>query len=205
MDDATHAGSHDAVAPRPPPAMLRSRTLLGLAVLSAGGVACADATAPSAARTPTAAQLAKSSTSATKPDTSRAPTPAPGGSGGSSNGGGGGSAAVACGTLSATIQTYDIVVYTTRIGIGFSGTATNCGGKKAAFEVDVVDTDPDPSCTVDVPHFIAAKNTDPGATVVWSANSTLVPCMGRTHHFVLTLWDTKTRTKLATAAASAFL
>src|SRR3954464_4519271 len=48
-------------------------------------------------------------------------------SGGGGGGGGGGSAATPCGNLSTAISTYNIVVYTTRIGIGVSGTAYNCG------------------------------------------------------------------------------
>jgi hypothetical protein len=128
-----------------------------------------------------------------------------GGGGGSGGGGGGGSAAVPCGTLSTSISTYNIVVYTTRIGIGVSGTATNCGTRKVAFEVDVVDQTTDPACAVDMPHFIAAKNTDPGVTTPWAVNSTLVRCQNQTHTFDVRLWDTKTGRTLDTTTLSAFL
>ena len=110
-----------------------------------------------------------------------------------------------CGAFSSQIQAYSIVVYTTRTGIGFTGTATNCGSRKVSFEVVVQDLDPDPACTVEFPHFIAQSNTDPGMTVTWQANSTLVPCQGKMHDIVLTLWDTRTNTKLAERTASAFL
>jgi hypothetical protein len=126
-------------------------------------------------------------------------------SGGGGGGGGGGGVYASCGVLSATISTYNIVVYTTRIGIGFSGSAYNCGSKNAAFEVDVVDVETDPFCHVDVPHFIAAKNTSPAATVYWSANSTLVNCQNRTHTFNLYLIDTKTGQTVDTKTVSAFL
>ena len=123
----------------------------------------------------------------------------------SGGGTGGGTAAVSCGTLSANISTYNIVVYTTRIGIGFSGTATNCGTRNEAFEVDVNDVIATGTCHVDVPHFIAPKNSAPGETVSWNANSTLVNCMNTTHTFILTLVDTKTGQALATKTVSAFL
>lgn len=128
-----------------------------------------------------------------------------GGGGGGGTGGGGGSTSTSCGTLSTNIYTYNIVVYTTRIGIGFGGTATNCGSRNEAFEVVVNDQNTDPICHVDVPHFIAAKNTSPGASVSWAANSTLVNCMNTTHTFDLTLYDTKTGQALATTTVSAFL
>jgi hypothetical protein len=170
----------------------RSNSLIALVALSALLAACNDVTSPTPINV-TARPSFKSSSN----DSSLVS--------GGGGGGGGGSAAATCGILSTTVQTYNIVVYTTRIGIGFSGQATNCGSKKAAFEVDVVDTDPNPACTVDVPHFIAAKNTDPGASVTWAANSTLVPCQNKTHTFNLRLWDTKTGQTLATSTVSAFL
>ncbi len=120
-------------------------------------------------------------------------------------GGGGGSVAMSCGTLSSNINTYNIVVYTTRIGIGFNGSATNCSTRNEAFEVVVNDVNPDPVCHVNVPHFLAAKNTAPGETVNWNANSTLVNCLRTTHTFTLTLVDTKTGQSLATTTVSAFL
>ena len=118
---------------------------------------------------------------------------------------GGGSSSGSCGTLSANITTYNIVVYTTRIGIGFSGAAYNCGTRNEAFDVEVMDVNPDPICHVNVPHFVAAKNTSPGLSQFWSANSTLVNCMKTTHTFVLTLIDTKTGQTLDTKTVSAFL
>ena len=173
----------------------RSRIALGALALAAAFVsACSDATAPqpAAGRTPT--------TIAFSGGTNDSSTTSGGGVGG-----GGGGTYQSCGILSADIQSYNIVVYTTRTGIGFSGTATNCGTRKEAFEVDVVDTNTDPACVVDVPHFIAPRNTDPGVSTTWQANSTLVPCQGVMHSFELTLWDTKTGQKLATTTASAFL
>jgi hypothetical protein len=175
----------------------RTQTRFALVAASALALAaCSDATAPQTL-TPTAPRLSGGSSSGTGVDT----TSGGGGGGGSTSG----SDYVACGKLSATIQSYNIVVYTTRTGIGFSGTATNCGARKEAFEIDAIDTDPDPACTVDVPHFIAPKNTDPGMTITWQANSTLVPCQGKLHTFNLRLWDTRTGQTLDTATASAFL
>ena len=127
-----------------------------------------------------------------------------GGAGGG-GGGGGGQAAGSCGTLSANITTYKIFVYTTRIGIGFSGTATNCGARNVAFEVVVTDVNPNVACRVAVPHFLAARNTAPGVAVNWNANSTLVNCMNTTHTFRLTLVDTNTGQTLDTQTVSAFL
>ena len=167
----------------------RSLAVLGTVVLAGALAACSDAASPTSPRPLAAAPRLQGGTT----DSSLT----------SGSGGGGGSAS-ACGTLS-SIQSYNIVVYTTRTGIGFTGNATNCGTRREAFEVDAVDQDPDPSCTVDMPHFIAQKNTDPGVTITWQANSTLVPCQGKLHTFVLTLWDTKTATVLATTTASAFL
>jgi hypothetical protein len=128
-----------------------------------------------------------------------------GGGTSSGGGGGGGSSATPCGTLSTAISTYNIVVYTTRIGIGVSGTAYNCGTRKVAFEVDVVDQNPDPFCAVDMPHFIAPKYTDPGMSVLWQVNSTLVNCQNQLHTFNVRLWDTRTGETLGTSTVSAFL
>lgn len=179
--------------------MQHSRRLLTLVALSSVLTACNDVTSP--ASSPTRSLAATPRLSGGTADTSVA-----GGSGGGGGGGGGGgSTAAACGTLSANVQTYNIVVYTTRIGIGFSGTATNCGSRNEALEVVVVDVNPNPVCNVNVPHFVAARNSAPGESVYWSANSTLVNCMGTTHNFVLTLIDTRTGQKLATTTASAFL
>lgn len=124
---------------------------------------------------------------------------------GGAGGGGGNVATAACGTLSTTVQTFNIIVYTTRIGIGFSGSATNCGTRREAFQVDVVDVSTNPSCIVSVPHFIAPKITDPGMVTFWNAASTLINCRNTTHTFDITLRDTKTNTVLATTTVSAFL
>jgi hypothetical protein len=105
----------------------------------------------------------------------------------------------------AAILLAECVMFTTRIGIGFSGSLYNCSTKREAFQVDVVDVNPDPYCAVNVPHFIAAKNTAPGMTQYWSANSTLVNCMNTTHTFTVTLRDTNSGTVLATTTVSAFL
>ncbi|HEV7993895.1 MAG TPA: hypothetical protein VGP25_18855 [Gemmatimonadaceae bacterium] len=179
----------------------RSRTILSVLALVGSLTACADVTNPSSRVAPSTPSFSGGSSGGGGGGTDSSLVSGGGGGGG----GGGGSTVTACGTLSADIQTYNIVVYTTRIGIGFSGALTNCGSKNAAFEVDVVDTTTDPACFVDVPHFIAARNTAPGATTYWSANSTLVNCMNTTHTFKITLIDTKTGQALATTTASAFL
>lgn len=127
------------------------------------------------------------------------------GSGGGGGGGGGGTSNVSCGTLS-NIQTQNnIVVYTTRTGIGISGYAYNCSSHNESFEVDFVDNNPDPYCQVVLPHFVAAKNTSPGVSQFWSATSTLVNCQNQMHTFTLTLWDTRTGQQLDTQTASVFL
>ena len=173
-----------------------SRLVLGVLALAGALTACSDVTAPAAARSPAVASFSGGSStgSGTLSDGSLL-----------GGGGGGGSVALSCGTLSANVQTYNIVVYTTRIGIGFSGTATNCGTRNEALEVDVVDQNSDPVCAVNVPHFIAARNSAPAESITWSANSTLVNCMNTTHTFDLRLWDTKTGQTLATTTVSAFL
>lgn len=155
-------------------------------------VACSESTAPTRAASPTVAQFAK-----TGVDT----TLASGGGGG----GGGGSSAPACGVLSTAISSYNIVVYTTRIGIGVSGTAVNCGTRNVSFEVDVTDQNTDPACSVSMPHVIAPRNTGAGATWFWAVNSTLVNCQGQMHTFDVRLWDTKTGQTLGTSTVSAFL
>ena len=175
-----------------------TRLLLAFAALSCTVAACGDVTSPASQATVALPQFGRVGSGV---DTS---VVVGGGSGGG-GGGGGGSTAASCGVLSATVQTYNIVVYTTRIGIGFSGTAVNCGSRNEALEVDVVDVNTDPVCAVNVPHFIAPRNSAPGESISWSANSTLVNCMNTTHTFVLTLVDTKTGQKLATTTASAFL
>lgn len=168
----------------------RPRIALGVLALAALATACSDATAPTPSdRAPVLAfQGGLNDTSAT----------------GGGGGGGGGGTYQSCGTLS-NVQSYNIVVYTTRTGIGFSGTATNCGTRRAAFEVEAVDTNTDPYCAVDMPHYIAPRYTDPGALVTWQVNSTLVNCQGELHTFVLKLWDSKTGQVVATTTASAYL
>jgi hypothetical protein len=176
----------------------RTRALAGALVMAAALSACSnDVTSPTSAGA--SAHFAKATSGV---DTTAAGG-ATGGAGG--GGGGGGSSSGSCGVLSSSISTYNIVVYTTRIGIGFSGTATNCGTHNEAFEVVVTDVNPDIACRVNVPHFIAAKNTAPGAVTSWGANSTLVPCMNTTHTFTLTLIDTKTGQALDSTTVSAFL
>jgi hypothetical protein len=125
--------------------------------------------------------------------------------GGGGGGGGGGSSNVSCGKLT-NIQTQNnIVVYTTRTGIGVTGGAYNCSTHNESFEVDFIDQNPDPYCQVVLPHFVAAKNTSPGITEYWSATSTLVNCQGQLHTFTLILWDTRTGQQLDTMTASVFL
>jgi hypothetical protein len=125
--------------------------------------------------------------------------------GGGGGGGGGGSSNVSCGKLT-NIQTQNnIVVYTTRTGVGVTGGAYNCSSHNESFEVDFIDQNPDPYCQVVLPHFVAAKNTSPGVTEYWSATSTLVNCQGQLHTFTLILWDTRTGQQLDTTSASVFL
>jgi transcription elongation factor Elf1 len=114
-----------------------------------------------------------------------------------------GGIATPCGTLSTAINTVYIQVYTTRIGIGVNGSTTNCGTRNLAFEVDVKDQNIDAACAVNMPHFIAARNTAPDATTSWAVNSTLVRCINQVHTFDVRLWDTKTGETLATTTVSA--
>jgi hypothetical protein len=128
-----------------------------------------------------------------------------GGGGGGGGTGGGGTSNVSCGTLT-NIQTQNnIVVYTTRTGVGVTGGAYNCSSHNESFEVDFIDQNPDPYCQVVLPHFVAAKNTSPGVTQYWSATSTLVNCQGQIHTFTLILTDTRTGQQLDTTTASVFL
>lgn len=185
----------------------RAQFFIGsLAAVSVLAACAGDPTSPSSTA-PTVIAHFSGGSSSSSTDTLGGSGGGGGGGGGGTGGntGGGGSSVAACGTLSADISTYNIVVYTTRIGIGFSGTATNCGTRKEAFEVDVVNVEPDAACYVDVPHFIAPKYTDPGLSTYWSANSTLVPCQNQWHTFDLTLRDTRTNTVLATTRVSAYL
>ena len=125
--------------------------------------------------------------------------------GGGGGGGGGGSSNVSCGTLTNVRTQNNIVVYTTRTGVGVTGGAYNCSSHNESFEVDFIDQNPDPYCQVVLPHFVAAKNTSPGITEYWSATSTLVNCQGQLHTFTLILWDTRTGQQLDTQTASVFL
>ena len=167
----------------------RARMLTSATMLALFSVACGDVTSPTAI----------------------APTLSPRFSGGvdipgqvsGGGGGGGGQVATSCGTI--TAQTMFIQVYTTRIGIGVNGTATNCGNTRVAFEVVVVDDDPNPACTITFPRYIAAKNTDPTLSNGYAVLSTLVNCKNIMHNFTITLRDTRTNTVLATTSASAFL
>jgi hypothetical protein len=128
-----------------------------------------------------------------------------GGAGGGGGGAGGGTSNASCGTLT-NIQTQNnIVVYTTRTGVGVTGGAYNCSSHNESFEVDFIDQNPDPYCQVVLPHFVAAKNTSPGVTQYWSATSTLVNCQGQMHTFTLILTDTRTGQQLETTTASVFL
>ena len=175
---------------------MTSRTTSFLAALAVTAMlaACSDASNPTSIATSATARFSGSGIDTTLS-----------GAGGGTTSGGGSTTPLSCGTLSTTVQTYNIVVYTTRIGIGFSGSATNCGTRKEAFQVDVTDVSTDPFCSVSVPHFIAARNTDPGMVTFWNSNSTLVNCLNTTHTFDVTLRDTKTNTVLATTTVSAFL
>ena len=51
--------------------------------------------------------------------------------------------------MTTSVQTVSIVVYTTRIGIGFSGQATNCSPKlREAFDIAVIDQETNPARVV---------------------------------------------------------
>ena len=173
-----------------------SRAISLLAALSIAATlsACSDASTPTGAVAPSTARFSGSGI-----DTSLV------GGGGGGGGGGGTPASASCGTLSTNVQVTYIAVYTTRIGIGFSGSLTNCGSRKEAFQVDVADVNTDPVCSVNVPHFVALRNTDPGMVTYWNANSTLVNCRNTTHTFNVTLRDMQTNTVLATTTVSAYL
>ena len=168
----------------------RATSVFAVLAIVATVSACSDVTSPTSVAAPASARFSGSGIDNT-----------PGGGGG--GGGGGGQVATACGTLS--VQTYYVSVYTTRTGIGFYGSATNCGSARESFAVDVVDDNTNPACSVNVPRFIAARNTAPGLATPWSAASTLVNCPRTIHTFSLTLRDTQTNTVLATTTASAFL
>ena len=153
--------------------------------------ACGDVTSPARSISPAAASLQ----GGVVPDTSLTP------------GGGGGQVVDApCGVLTTAVKTTQILVYTIRVGIGFSGTATNCSLRvRETFDVSIVDQETNPACRVYVPRYIAARNTAAGGTLPWSAGSTLVPCQNRMHTFTVTLKDSGTGTVLATSEAQFFL
>jgi len=67
------------------------------------------------------------------------------------------------------------------------------------------DVNTDPVCAVNMPHFVAAKNTAPNGVLIWQVNSTLVNCQGTMHTFNLTLIDPRTGQVLATAQQSVFM
>jgi hypothetical protein len=193
---------------------VRLQSMIAVLLVGGGIAACSDATSPTrvAARSVAAFSGVNSGGVNAGTGVDTGVVAAGGGTGGSSTGtatggGTGGSStskvSTACGTFGPVTWHY-IGVYTTRTGIGFSGSVTNCGSSSASFEVDVQDTNPDPTCVVQVPHFIGAHNTGAGAVLAFTANSTLVPCTGITHDFVLTLIDDKTGTAVATTTASAF-
>jgi hypothetical protein len=196
---------------------VRLQSMIAVMLVGGGIAACSDATSPNRGAARGAAAFSGVSSggvnAGTGADTGVVASGGGGGGGGSTStatggggGGGGGStskASTACGTFGPVTWHY-IGVYTTRTGIGFTGSVTNCGSSSASFEVDVQDTNPDPACVVQVPHFIGAHNTGAGAVLDFTANSTLVPCTGVTHDFVLTLIDDKTGTAVATTTASAF-
>ena len=171
--------------------MLARARMIGTATLLALlAAACSDVTNPSSSIAPAAPSLSGSGTDV--------PGQVSGG-----GGGGGGQIAPGCGSISA--QTYYITVYTTRTGIGVYGAATNCGTTREAFQVDVVDDNPNAACAISFPHYIAARYTDPNLSSNYAVNSTLVNCRNVLHSFTVTLRDTRTNAILATTTASAFL
>lgn len=156
--------------------------------------ACGDVTSPARSISPAAASLQ----GGVVPDTSLTP--------GGGGGGGGQVVDAPCGVLTTAVKTTQILVYTIRVGIGFSGTATNCSLRvRETFDVSIVDQETNPACRVYVPRYIAARNTAAGGTLPWSAGSTLVPCQNRMHTFTVTLKDSGTGTVLATSEAQFFL
>jgi len=185
-----------------------TRSSLVLCIVAAFAVAaCSEsATSPSHQITGLGPALhSGGTTSGSGIDTSTTSGGGGGGGGGGPGVAGGGSSNTSCGTLS-NIQTQNnIVVYTTRTGIGITGSAYNCGSHNESFEVDFIDNNTDPYCAVSLPHFVAAKNTNPGVYQYWSATSTLVNCQGQMHTFTLILTDTRTGQQLDTATASVFL
>lgn len=172
---------------------IRLRTIVA-GLLTLGVVtACGDAASPTQA------------SPASSPALSGGTTTGGGGTstGGGTSSGGGSRSSTSCGVFG-PITTGYVVVYTTRQGIGFDGTITNCGTSSTSFVVDVQDTTPDLACAVQVPHYIAPHNTGAGSTSTFSATSTRIPCTGIMHNFLLTLRDVGTGAALATATSSAF-
>ena len=170
----------------------RAIAVLSALALAATVTACSDVTSPTSGAAPSSPRFSGG------PVASSGSGPATGGSGGQSSK----VTPPGCGTF--TTQTFFIGVYTTRTGIGFGGSATNCGTSRESLEVSVVDDNTDPVCSVNVPHSLAARPTSAGASTVWRANSTLVRCQNTMHTFTLTLRDTQTNTDLATSTTSFF-
>jgi hypothetical protein len=174
---------------------VRPQALLSIAILSGLLAACSDVTNPSRPITP----VTPSFSGGTVADTSLV----------SGGGGGGGGHVVVdtpCGSLTTSVTTTQILVYTVRTGIGFSGQATNCSLRtRETFDVAIVDQEANAACSVSVPHFIAARNTSPGGVLQWAATSLPVNCPNTLHTFTVTLKDSQTGTVFATSTAQIFL
>ena len=176
----------------------RPQALLSIAILTGLLAACSDVTNPSRPVSPAAPSFSGGGTTA---DTSLVP-------GGGGGGGGGGQVVVdtPCGALTTHVSATQILVYTVRVGIGFSGQATNCSQRtRETFDVAVVDREPNVACRVSVPHFIAARNTSPGGILPWAATSLPVNCLNTLHTFTITLKESQTGTVFATSTAQIFL
>lgn len=186
----------------------RVSSLVALCAAMLVATACADTTAPTHIA-PSRAPVLSGGSATGGGSLGGGTTSAGGGSGTSSStgggggSGGGGSSSASCGIIGHVTAGW-VVVYTTRLGIGFDGTITNCGTNGTSYQMDVVDATTDPACTVQVPHFVAAHNAGAGSTIAFSATSTLVPCTGIMHYFVLTLRDANSGAALATTTSSAF-
>lgn len=173
----------------------RSQALLGIALVSGLLAACTDVTNPSRPISPSAPRFSGGSVA----DTSLV-------SGGGGGGGGKVVTATPCGALTTNVTATQILVYTVRVGIGFSGQATNCSSStRETFDVGIVDQEPNVACQVSVPHFIAQRNIGAGGTLPWAATSLPVNCLRTLHTFTVTLKDSQTGTVFATSTAQIFL
>ena len=175
----------------------RPNALLSLALLTGLVAACSDVTNPSRSIASVAPRFSGGGTVA---DTSLVP--------GGGGGGGGGQVVVdtPCGALTTNVTATQILVYTVRVGIGFSGQATNCSLRlRETFDVSVVDQAPNVACRVSVSHFIASRNTSAGTALPWAATSLPVNCLKTLHTFKVTLKDAQTGTVFATSTAQIFL